>query len=177
MNGPGAGVVRAATEADFAEIAAALGVSKQAVQKRANKEKWPFVEVPMPTGNNKRLFPLVSLPKAVRAAIEAARLDAVHALAVPQPLPVAVLPAPTIVTTAAAPSLLGTAPLAGPAAVITRGGLTRKARDDAHLNDKQRRQRDGSLVLCRAIDEATGASGCSEVVNFSIFAAPIGAAG
>lgn len=39
--------------------------------------------------------------------------------------------------------------------------MTRKARDDAHLNDKQRRQRDGSLVLCRAIDEATGASGCS----------------
>lgn len=53
---------------DIKAISAALNVSRQACDKRAIKESWPFDEVPHP-GGKKRLYPLATLPKAVREAI------------------------------------------------------------------------------------------------------------
>lgn len=53
---------------DIKVVAAALGISKQACQKRAIKEGWAFGEVPHP-GGKKRLYPLASLPKRVRITV------------------------------------------------------------------------------------------------------------
>lgn len=68
MNGPLPVAVSTAPEADFAEIAAALGVSKQAAQKRSTKESWPYREKSHP-GGKKRLFPVVTLPPAIQNAL------------------------------------------------------------------------------------------------------------
>jgi len=57
------------------EIAAAVGNSKPAVWARANKEGWSFHEVAHP-GGNRRQYPLASLPKTVRSAVMAHRLNA-----------------------------------------------------------------------------------------------------
>lgn len=53
---------------DIKAIAAALGKSRQACDKRALKEAWPCDEVPF-AGGKKRLYPLATLPKDVREAI------------------------------------------------------------------------------------------------------------
>lgn len=55
-------------QADFAAIAAALGVSKQAVKKRAAKDTWAFIEQ-QSNGGKKRLFPTATLPADVRNAL------------------------------------------------------------------------------------------------------------
>lgn len=165
MNGPLPTVVAGAPEADFAEIAAALQMSPQAVKKRATKESWPYREQPG-RGGKKRLFPFVSLPKPVRESVQNKRLDALHASSSsPAATTAGALPAierperpAGVFTPSAAPMCLESA---APAASITLRGMTRKARDDAHLTDKQRAQRDGALVLCRALDDAIGATGCA----------------
>ncbi|MEI7614098.1 MAG: Mu transposase C-terminal domain-containing protein [Betaproteobacteria bacterium] len=53
----------------LAEIAEALGVSKQATAKRAEKESWPFEEQAV-RGGKKRHFSLTDLPSDVRQAIQ-----------------------------------------------------------------------------------------------------------
>ncbi len=153
-----------APEADLAEIAAALDVSKQAAQKRATKEAWPCREQAHP-GGKKRLFPLCSLPKAVREAVQHKRLNALHP-STSSSSPAATAGAlPVVASAAAGLSPSGHAPMcveqAPPPASITLRGMTHKARDDAHLTDKQRAQRDAALVLCRALDEAIGATDCA----------------
>jgi putative transposase len=182
MKAPLPAVVAGAPEADFAEIAAALGVSKQAVQKRSIKESWPYREQPQ-RGGKKRLFPFTTLPKAVREAVQAARLNALHPGAVPS-APALTSPSSSPATTTAGvlpaterlerpagvfipavaqplPSVPMCIEPAAPPAVIMVRGTKHKARDDAHLNDKQRAQRDGALVLCRALDAAIAATGCA----------------
>ncbi len=69
MNSP------ALTQADIKAIADALGISKQGCQKRANKEAWPFDEVPF-AGGNKRVYPLATLPKVVRESIACQHISA-----------------------------------------------------------------------------------------------------
>lgn len=71
MNAP---LPLAATHASIAEIAQALGVSKQAAQKRANKEKWPAEKA-----GRGMAYPLATLPTDVRKAVE-------HLRAVKQPV-------------------------------------------------------------------------------------------
>lgn len=56
------------TEYTAKEIAGLLGKTKQAVQKRAAKESWPFVEQAV-RGGKQRLYPYESLPEAVRVAL------------------------------------------------------------------------------------------------------------
>lgn len=149
-------LVAVAAEADFAEIAAALGVSKQAAQKRANKESWPFREQAHP-GGSKRLFPLASLPKAVREAVQNKRLAALH--------PGSSSPA---TTTGALPA---TERLERPAGVFIRKradgavatrGQVRRAKPNGALTDKDRAYQEGCLILCRAIDTAMMLADCSE---------------
>lgn len=54
----------------IAEIAAALGVTKNAVQRRANREAWPFEEASV-RGGKKRLYATAVLPRAIRLKMAA----------------------------------------------------------------------------------------------------------
>lgn len=108
MNGPAPIALAAAPEADFAEIAAALGVSKQAASKRASTGKWPFKEVPHP-GGAKRYFPLVTLPPDVREKVQLARLHQ-HAASLPIPVtpaPIAAAPVTPVPTARVALQVAG----------------------------------------------------------------------
>jgi hypothetical protein len=52
------------------KIRAALGISRQRVETRAEKEAWPFEEAPSPgRGGKCKLYPLETLPADVRAAL------------------------------------------------------------------------------------------------------------
>lgn len=53
---------------DIKVISTVLGISKQAALKQEKRDSWPFEEQPV-RGGKKRLYPLNSLPKAVREAI------------------------------------------------------------------------------------------------------------
>lgn len=56
------------------EIATALGVSKRAIEVRANRNRWPYEEQPA-RGGRRRLYPLAQLPEEIRAAIAAVRIN------------------------------------------------------------------------------------------------------
>lgn len=86
MNAPHPLALPAAPEADFTEIAAALGICKQSVHERSIRGSWPFREQPQ-RGGKKRLFPLVALPASIREAVQIARLHR-QAAALPVPAPV-----------------------------------------------------------------------------------------
>lgn len=172
-----------------ADIAKAMGLSLRAVNKRATQgrrdRKGKVIELPWPihsrrkekNGNETKLYLFDALPLDVRGALD----RAVHHR-------VAVLPAPTFVSSSPAATTAGALPAierperpagffipavssastvpmcidpAAPPAVIMVRGTPHKARDDAHLNDKQRAQRDGALVLCRALDAAIAATDCA----------------
>lgn len=68
-------VAATAVEADFTEIASAFGVGKRSIERRANKEGWQFCEQSLPTGSKKRLFPIATLPSAIKSAVIAQRLN------------------------------------------------------------------------------------------------------
>jgi putative transposase len=61
MNAPLPAVSVTATMVDIAQ---ALGVTKQAVAQRANREAWPFEEITL-RGGKRRLYPLATLPADV----------------------------------------------------------------------------------------------------------------
>jgi len=71
------------SRATIKEIADALGISKSQAERRASSSIWPFEEVPLPTGNRRRLYPLATLPAEVRKALTA------KALTTSRPAPVA----------------------------------------------------------------------------------------
>lgn len=54
------------------EVATALGISKQAVARRADKESWPFEET-SGRGGKKRIYPIACLPKDVRESVDRLR--------------------------------------------------------------------------------------------------------
>lgn len=98
MNAPQPLALPATPEADFSEIAAALGLSWQAVQKRSIKGNWPYREQPQ-RGGKKRLFPITSLPAEVQNAMLLASFAA-HAVS----------PAPTFQITSSPVSAAGVLP-------------------------------------------------------------------
>lgn len=61
---------------DASVLAAALGIEKRAVERRAQRGRWPYVEVPV-RGGRKRLYDLPGLPSAVKLAL--AEYHAKHA--------------------------------------------------------------------------------------------------
>jgi phage gp29-like protein len=63
----------AMNHATLIEIAAALGVSRQAASQRAERESWPYQEHPV-RGGRRRHYPVATLPKPVRDALVAHRL-------------------------------------------------------------------------------------------------------
>lgn len=62
----------AALAAPAAEIAQALGLTKRSIERRAEKESWPFEESAV-RGGQQRLYPLASLPADVAKAVERLR--------------------------------------------------------------------------------------------------------
>lgn len=58
------------------DIATVLCISKQGAKKRADKESWPYIEQ-SGRGGKQWLYPLATLPKAIREAIFSQQLNAV----------------------------------------------------------------------------------------------------
>ena len=131
---------------DIKTIAEALGVSKQGCQKRAGNESWLFEER-SGLGGKKRLYPLTSLPKAVREAVQAKRL---HQIMV-APVTVAHQPTPAPRKTE----------VFRPDGAMVKRGLIRRVKKEESLNDIDRARRDAALVLCQSIESAMALSACS----------------
>ena len=72
-----------------AEIQAALGVTKQALHKRATNGRWPFeTDTRDAGGGSRRLYPVATLPAAVRDALASRAItSAATQLALPAPAP------------------------------------------------------------------------------------------
>ncbi|THF60943.1 Mu transposase C-terminal domain-containing protein [Pseudothauera rhizosphaerae] len=66
------------TRVTLAEVADALGVSKQAVAQRAAREAWPF-ETEIVRGGSRRLYDSAALPKGVQKAVKARATRIQHA--------------------------------------------------------------------------------------------------
>ena len=81
----------AATHVDAAAIAAALGIEKRSVERRAIAGSWPYVEEPQ-RGGHKRLYAIATLPQTAQDAL-ADRATAQALQHLPSP-PALVLPAP-----------------------------------------------------------------------------------
>lgn len=72
MNAPHPLAVTAAPEADFAEIAAALGIRKESVRMRAKRDGWKFSERKV-RGGRQHAFALTDLPYRIASKIAARR--------------------------------------------------------------------------------------------------------
>lgn len=78
---------------DLEEVAKAIGITKRTLERRANKEGWPFEEV-VGRGGKKRFYPLSALPKDIQAALQQHEMQQILAPAVPvDPLPAVIQPA------------------------------------------------------------------------------------
>lgn len=139
MNGPMPMVLATAPEADFAEIAGALGVSLQAVKQKASTQSWPYREQPG-RGGKKRFFPLASLPADVREAITTKRLG--HSIA-------------NLSSSVGSPPLPA---LPQPAAPVVAGAFI----PDADLTDKQRLEKDARTGVVAAIRRYQAQAHCSQ---------------
>ncbi len=135
---------------DINTIASALGVAKSSACDRANRESWLFTER-AGRGGKKRLYPLPTLPKAVREAVLAKRL---HASLDAHP-PISLQGNTTAV---ALPKKHEAFRADG---AMVRRGLIRRAKPEASLNDLARARRDAALVLCQSIESAMVMSHCS----------------
>lgn len=138
-----------AAETDYTEIAAALGVSKNAIEKRAVRNNWPFRETAL-RGGKKRYFPLVTLPPAVGDAVRKHRLGALMAA------PCAVPSAPTLPTPPAPALAAGALPAVKPAAGLLI------PQSCADLTDDQRIERDARSGVVKAIRRYQLETGCSQ---------------
>lgn len=134
------------THADIKAIADALGISKRTAERRAAGEAWPFEEQ-TGRGGKKRLYPLVSLPKAVREAVIAKRIHQVMVVTA------AVVKAPC-------PAVKKAEVFRSDGAMVKRG-LIRRVKTEASLNDLDRVRRDAGLILCQSIESAMALSACS----------------
>ncbi len=140
MNSP------ALTHADIKTIADAIGIANSSAADRAKREAWLFEEQ-AGRGGKKRLYPLATLPKAVREALISTRIHQVMAVA---STPVAA-PFPT-------PKKHEVFRADG---AMVKRGLIRRVKTEASLNDLDRARRDAGLVLCQAIESAMALSNCS----------------
>lgn len=163
MNAPHPLALPAAPEADFAEIAAALGVSLQAAKKRATKGNWPYREQAQ-RGGKKRLFPLATLPEPVRTVITKRRIAAtLGAASAVSPVPNKGFPAVTPATFTNPPTpvsaMTGALP-AAPSSPTLAGLLIPQACAD--LTDDQRLERDSRAGVVAAIRRFQVEAGCSQ---------------
>ncbi|MBW7901223.1 MAG: Mu transposase C-terminal domain-containing protein [Rhodocyclaceae bacterium] len=127
----------------LAEIAEALGCSKQFVALRAKNDAWPFNEVPC-RGGKKRLYPAATLPKPIADALQLARLHQ-HMAALPVPA-ITSEPSPG----ATSPSLV--APLFPVASASATGLSLRTTAGDATAPALTSRQLDVERARERLLD-------------------------
>ena len=140
MNSP------ALTRADIKTIADALSISKRTAERRAIGEAWLFEEQ-AGRGGKKRLYPLTTLPKAVREALISTRIHQVMVVTES----VVKVPCPTVKKHEV---------FRTDGAMVKRG-LIRRVKTEASLNDLDRARRDAGLVLCQSIESAMTLSACS----------------
>lgn len=141
------------------EIAAALDVTQRTIERRAVNESWPHQEEPV-RGGRRRLYPIVSLPKAVRdrfsalqareaAKAEAAQRQALLAKLYPHlsdKLPGA---APVVESTPHAPLHKPEKPVKTVNVAVHRG---QKRVAKTALDDQGRRYQDAAVLLCATMD-------------------------
>lgn len=125
----------------LAEVATALGVTKRAVEIRAEREAWPYVEEAV-RGGRRRLYAVAALPADVRRAVQAHQLNAAIATASPMSPPAAL----------AADLPAGVSPSLAPAVPFL----------EADLTDRQRLERDARLGVLAALRRLQADTGCSQ---------------
>lgn len=167
MSAAAAALALAGAALSEADIATVLGVTRRAVNARANDERW-LRRPARGNGGERSLYALADLPADVRQAYAVAdakaaaraRLELARA-ALPQVQ--LALPAPPAAAPAAAP-VAPAAPLpavASPAPLVKYGQMRRVVADLSTLPDKDRAVAGAALALCQAVDEACGATGCA----------------
>jgi len=137
--------------ATLVEIAAALGISRQACDKRAAKGSWSYLGVPY-RGGKRRLYTVATLPKPVRDAIVAHRLK--QAVSPRTSLTAATAVFPPAVAQVPAGLLIRSADLSTRDTVPGACGAW-------DITDKQRLERDartGVLAALRRLQEQTRCS-------------------
>lgn len=155
----------------LAEIQAVLGITLQAVSKRAaagrKNRKGEQIESPwVPAGKSGKaaLYTFDSLPADIQAAITASEARAEKKAEIERrkalTAPTATLPAPLDPLAVATSDAFAPRPAKVPG-VVKKGGQVRRAKAEGDLTDKQRTARDASLILCRAIDDAMYSTGKS----------------
>lgn len=137
-------MISALTHTTLEMIAAATGRKHSMVAKQAKKEGWEF-EVE-PGSARRRWYPIASLPKAVREAIQAKQLSAIFEAQKQFPVAVAVTQKREAFSADGA---------------MVRRGLIRRVKAEGRLTDVDKARRDGSLILCQAIEDATVGVRCS----------------
>lgn len=171
---------------DEATLAAALGITTQAVNKRATNGRrdraGKVTEAPWAVhgtetrGKHKvKLYAFDALPKDVRAAIDATEakaalkdaaaqrlvLTAAMYPAVAEKLGISAVDVESTAMVAAAPAPVAVKP-AKTANVAVHRGQKRKAKAAADLDDKGRRYQDAALLLCVAMDAYHAEMGVSQ---------------
>lgn len=147
-------MISAQTHADIKTISRVLGIANSSAADRAKRESWPFTEQ-LGRGGKKRLYPLNTLPKAVREVVK----DAIHkeqmdAIFCAQKL----LPAPAPAPAAAAKIKHEVHRANG---TMVKCGLIRRVKHEDALTDADKARRDGALVLCQAIEGVMEGKPCS----------------
>lgn len=118
------------------DIAAALGISRQAASKRASRESWPYQEEAR-GGTPTKVYPLATLPKPIAQQVF------IH-LAAHQP----VTPLPAAIPAPALPAVVAT-----PSATT---GLSITTVDPASLDEAQRIKRDARVAIREFVDTYPG---------------------
>lgn len=117
----------------LADIALALSVHKTSVMRRADKESWAYSEVAV-RGGKQRLYPVASLPAAIRNALLARHVESMTAPAIP-----------AIADTSAVP-----------------GRATVSLTYCTDLTDQQRLERDARHGVLAAIGKLQAETNCSK---------------
>ena len=122
----------------LAEIAGSIGISKQRVAVRADRESWPYIEKPV-RGGRRRLYRLADLPRDVQKAVQSHRAKALISS-----------PAASVTSAAGSPTAGATA-LPAPAAAFCHD-----------LTDAQRLERDARSGVLNALRRLQAEARCSQ---------------
>lgn len=132
----------ATTHTTLTEMAAALGQHKTSLVRRADKEAWPFKEVSV-RGGRQRLYPLATLPKEIRTALQQAAIAKVLPAVAQEVAAPIVLQAPELTLTDA--QRLERDARLGVKAAVTRTMAAAQCSQEAALNTLLINARAGTL--------------------------------
>ena len=140
---------------NLSDLAIALGIGKQHAAKRATREAWPY-QAEAIRGGQRRLYPLATLPAALRDAVTAHLLrGAVATLSSPSALPLV----PTV-SAPVEPSAVAVFSSAVPSPRPSPGG---GGSEHHHAKTaKQRIEESARKAVLTAVDRLMGTAGCGK---------------